>query len=160
MGPRASSAWRGVRRLCGMYKFTSNPSFGWGVNKTEVPCWEIATLFARQRTSVTAHYEHYCSWWVVHRRPVSLAKLSVPTHHLSLFRVPWRLNYFRHEYSWKIARWTLNINQSINIWCGFRTISLTMSVTWYTEYSMYVFHCEETRRLVSIFKKYWRCFYF
>ena len=33
-----------------------------------------------------------CSWWVVHKRPVALAKLSVPTHHLSLFRVPWRLN--------------------------------------------------------------------
>jgi hypothetical protein len=31
MGPRASSAWRGVRRLCGMYKFTTNPSFGWDV---------------------------------------------------------------------------------------------------------------------------------
>ena len=47
MEPIASSAWRGVRRLCGMYKFTTNPSFGWDVNKTEVPCWEIATLFAR-----------------------------------------------------------------------------------------------------------------
>jgi hypothetical protein len=47
MGPIASSAWRGVRRLCGMYKFTTNPSFGWDVNKTEVPCWEITTLFAR-----------------------------------------------------------------------------------------------------------------
>ena len=50
MGPRASSAWRGVRRLCGMYKCTTNPSCGWDVNKTEVPCWEIATLSARQRT--------------------------------------------------------------------------------------------------------------
>ena len=47
MGPRAFSAWRGVRRLCGMYTFTTNPSFGWEVNKTEVPCWSIATLFAR-----------------------------------------------------------------------------------------------------------------
>ena len=47
MGPRASSAWRGVRRLCGMYKYTTNPSCGWDVNKTEVPCWEIATLSAR-----------------------------------------------------------------------------------------------------------------
>jgi hypothetical protein len=47
MGPRASSAWRGVRRLCGMYKFKTNPSFGWDVNKTEVPCWKIATLIAR-----------------------------------------------------------------------------------------------------------------
>jgi uncharacterized membrane protein len=44
MGPRASSAWRGVRRLCGMHKFTTNPSCGWDVNKTEVLCWEIATL--------------------------------------------------------------------------------------------------------------------
>ena len=34
-----------------------------------------------------------CSWWVVHKRPLALAKLSVPTHHLSLFRVPWRLNF-------------------------------------------------------------------
>jgi uncharacterized membrane protein len=34
--------------------------------------------------------------------------------------------------------------------CGFRTISLAKSVTWYTEYLMYFFHCEETRRLVSI----------
>ena len=42
------------------------------------------------------------------------------------------------------------------IWCGFRTISLAKSVTWYTEYLMYFFHCEETRRLVSIFLKYWR----
>ena len=41
------------------------------------------------------------------------------------------------------------------IWCGFHTISLAKSVTWYTEYLMYFFHCEETRRLVSIFKKYW-----
>ena len=47
MGQRASSVWRGIRRLCGMYKFTTNPSFVWDVNKTEVPCWEIATLFAR-----------------------------------------------------------------------------------------------------------------
>jgi hypothetical protein len=47
MGPRASSAWRGVRRLCGVHKFTTNPSCGWDVNKTEVPCWEIATLSAR-----------------------------------------------------------------------------------------------------------------
>jgi hypothetical protein len=31
------------------------------------------------------------SWWVVRRRPVALAKFSVPTHHLSLFRVPWHL---------------------------------------------------------------------
>jgi hypothetical protein len=31
---------------------------------------------------------------VVHKRPVALAKLSVPTHHLSLFRVPWRLNFY------------------------------------------------------------------
>ena len=44
------------------------------------------------------------------------------------------------------------------IWCGFRTIPLAKSVTWYTEYLMYFFHCEETRRLVSIFKKYWRYF--
>jgi hypothetical protein len=36
------------------------------------------------------------------------------------------------------------------IWCGFRTISLAKSVTWYTEYLMYFFHCEETRPLVSI----------
>ena len=42
------------------------------------------------------------------------------------------------------------------IWCGFHTISLAKSVTWYTEYLMYFFHCEETWRLVSIFKKYWR----
>jgi hypothetical protein len=52
---------------------------------------------------------------VIHRRPVALAKLSVHTHHLSLFRGPWRLILFsRPEYSLKIARWTLNINQSIN----------------------------------------------
>ena len=37
------------------------------------------------------------------------------------------------------------------IWCDFRTISLAKSVTWYTEYFMYFFHCEETRPLVSIF---------
>ena len=30
---------------------------------------------------------------VVHKRPVVLAKLSVPTHYLSLFRVPWRLDF-------------------------------------------------------------------
>ena len=45
------------------------------------------------------------------------------------------------------------------IWCGFRTISLAKSVMWYTEYLMYFFHCEETRCLVSIFKKYWRYMY-
>jgi hypothetical protein len=49
MGPRASSDWRGVRRLNGMYKFTINPSFGWDVNKTEVPvvlrdCHPLRTL--------------------------------------------------------------------------------------------------------------------
>jgi hypothetical protein len=38
------------------------------------------------------------------------------------------------------------------IWCGFRTILLAKSVTWYTEYLMHFFHCEETRRYVSIFK--------
>ena len=47
MRPRSSSSWRGVGRLCGMYKFTTNPSCGWDVNKTEVPCWEISTLSAR-----------------------------------------------------------------------------------------------------------------
>ena len=93
MGPAASSAWRSFRRLCGMYKFTTNLSFGWDVNKTEVSCWEIATLFARWRTQCNSSLWALCSWWVVHRRPVALAKLSVPTHHLSLFRVPWRLNF-------------------------------------------------------------------
>ena len=43
--------------------------------------------------------------------------------------------------------------QEYYIWCGFRTISLAKSVTWYTEYLIYFFHCEETRRLVSIIKK-------
>jgi hypothetical protein len=42
-------------------------------------------------------------------------------------------------------------NQIYYIWCGFRTISLAKSVTWYTEYLMYFFHCEETKPLVSIF---------
>jgi hypothetical protein len=86
MGPRASSAWRCVRRLCGMNKFTTNPSFGWDVNKTEVSWWEIAI-------QCNSSLWVLCSWWVIHRRPVALAKLSVPTHHLSLFRVPWRLNF-------------------------------------------------------------------
>ena len=94
MGPRASSAWRGVRRLCGMYKFTTNPSFGWDINKTDVPCWEIATLFARERTQCNSSLWALCSWWVVHRRHVALAKLSISTHYLSLFRVPWRLILF------------------------------------------------------------------
>ena len=40
------------------------------------------------------------------------------------------------------------------IWCGFRTISLAKSVTWYTEYLMYFFHCEETRRFY-FFLEYW-----
>ena len=43
--------------------------------------------------SVTAHYEHYAHDGWVHRRPVALAKLPVLTHHLSLFRVLWRLNF-------------------------------------------------------------------
>ena len=47
MGPRASSAWMGVRRLCGMYKFTTNPSFGRDVNKTEVPCWESSKNYTK-----------------------------------------------------------------------------------------------------------------
>jgi hypothetical protein len=84
------------------------------INKTEVPCWKIATIFARKRTQCNSSLWALCSWWVVHRRPVALAKLSIHTHHLSLFRVLWHLNFFsRPEYSWKIARWTLNINQSI-----------------------------------------------
>ena len=79
MGPRASSAWRGVCRLCGMHKFTTNPSCGWDVNKTEVPCWEIATLSARWRTQCNSTLWALCSRWVVHKRLVALAKLSVPT---------------------------------------------------------------------------------
>jgi hypothetical protein len=64
---------------------------------------------------------------VVHRRPVALAKLSVHTHHLSLFRVRWRLIFFsRSEYNCLIARWTLNINQSIN-----QSIN-SFPCTWYT----------------------------
>jgi hypothetical protein len=55
------------------------------------------------------------------------------------------------------------VNQYIYYkWCGFRTISFSQSnctkttpyvitVAWYTEYLMYLFHCEETRPLVSIF---------
>ena len=44
------------------------------------------------------------------------------------------------------------------MWCGFRTISLAKSVTSYTEYLMYFFHCEETRHVVLFLflKKYWR----
>jgi hypothetical protein len=33
---------------------------------------------------------------LVRRRPVALAKFSVPTYHLSLFRIPCRLNLFPH----------------------------------------------------------------
>ena len=47
-----------------------------------------------------------------------------------------------------------HINSKYYIWCGFCTISLSKSVTCYTEYLMYFFHCEETRRLVSISIKY------
>jgi hypothetical protein len=65
MEPRASSAWRGARRLCGMYKFTTKPFFGWDVNKTEVPCWEIVTLFARYRTQCNSSLWALCLWWVV-----------------------------------------------------------------------------------------------
>jgi hypothetical protein len=46
------------------------------------------------------------------------------------------------------------------IWCGFHTISFAKSVTWYTEYLMSFFHCEETRRLVSIFKKILTLFFY
>ena len=50
--------------------------------------------------SVTVHYEHYThDEWSIYRGPVALAKFSVPTHHISMFRVPWRLNYSRPEYS-------------------------------------------------------------
>ena len=62
MGPRASSAWRGVRQLCGMYKFTTNPSFGWDVNKTIKPRSRVERLPSSSHVrepSVTAHYEHY-----------------------------------------------------------------------------------------------------
>jgi hypothetical protein len=92
MGPRASSAWRGVRRLCGMYKFTTNPSFGWDVNKTRSRVERFPSSSHVKEPNVT----------VVHRRPVALAKLSVPTHHLSLFRVPWRLNF--HHWASVVCR--------------------------------------------------------
>jgi hypothetical protein len=65
MGPRASSAWRVVRRLFGMYTFTTKPFFGWDVNRTEIPCWEIATLFARYRTQFNSSLWALCSWWLV-----------------------------------------------------------------------------------------------
>ena len=110
MGPRASSAWRGVRRLCGMYKYTTNPSCGWDVNKTEVPCWEI------KEPSVTAHYEHYAhdEWSIrdlLHWQNYPSLPITFPcfeSHGVWIFKCS------RPEYSWKIARWTLSTNQSIN----------------------------------------------
>ena len=56
---------------------------------------------------------------------------------------------FLHQHNWP-PRHNWNIVEYY-IWCGFRTISLAKSVTWYTEYLMYFFHCEETRPPVSIF---------
>jgi hypothetical protein len=49
-----------------------------------------------------------------------------------------------HYMAYVIANTTL-------LWCGFRTIALAKSVTWNTEYLMYLFHCDVTRSLVSIF---------
>ena len=53
-----------------------------------------------------------------HRRPAALAKLSVPTHHLSLFRIRWRLkilNVLVLNIAEKLlARRQTPINQSIN----------------------------------------------
>jgi hypothetical protein len=36
-----------------------DPSFGWDVNKIEVPCWELPPSSHVKEPSVTAHYEHY-----------------------------------------------------------------------------------------------------
>jgi hypothetical protein len=76
-----------VRRLCGMYNFTINPSCGWDVNKTEVPCWEIATLSARYRTQCNNSFWALCSWWVVHKRPV-INCTGISRHHL------WRRHFY------------------------------------------------------------------
>ena len=116
MGPRASSAWRGARRLCGMYKFTTKPFFGWDVNKTEVPCWEVVTLFARYRTQCNSSLWALCLWWVVigyllHRLNYPSLPITFPCFNS---RGVYIFKCSRPEYSWKIARWTLNTNQSIN----------------------------------------------
>jgi len=85
--PRGTSPLKGVNPA-------GTPGYRNGtVNKNEVQCWEIATLFARKRTHCNSSLWALCSWWMVHRRPVALAKLSVPTHHLSLYRVPWAFKF-------------------------------------------------------------------
>jgi hypothetical protein len=70
----------------------------------------------------------------------------------------WNTGHMESNIDWVYLYWTFPSQDILlyYIWCGFRTISLAKSVTWYIEYLMYFFQCEETRRLVSIFKKYWR----
>ena len=43
----------------------------------------------------------------VHKRPVALAKLSVPTHHLSLFRVLWRLGQSLSKWAFCFKLWMI-----------------------------------------------------
>jgi hypothetical protein len=126
MVPRASSARRGVRRLCGMYIFTTNPFCGWDVNKT--PRSRVERLPPSSHVkepSVTAHYEHYahdeCSirdllhWQNYPSLPISFPYFE--SRGVYIFKCS------RPEYSWKIARWTLNTNQSIN-----QSINLTSHI--------------------------------
>jgi hypothetical protein len=83
------------RRLCGMYNFTTNPSCGWDVNKTEVPCWEIASLSARYRTQCNNSFWALCSWWVVNKRPV-INCTGISIHHL------WRRHFLCFTNSTKV----------------------------------------------------------
>ena len=48
---------KGARRLCRMYKFTSNPSFGWDVNKTRSCVERLSPSSHVKEPSVTAHDE-------------------------------------------------------------------------------------------------------
>jgi hypothetical protein len=66
--------------------------------------------------SVTAHYEHYAHnvWSIrdqLHWQNYPSLPITFPCFESRGFKI---FKCSRPEYSWKIARWTLNINQSIN----------------------------------------------
>jgi hypothetical protein len=80
---------------------------------------------------------------------LTLISINIKTYRSNMYDIYLGCGLDKYHISW-------NDRSLYYIWCGFRKISLAKSVSWYTEYLMYFFHCEETRRLVSIFKKYWR----
>jgi hypothetical protein len=116
MGPRASSLWRasvGCARC-----INSQPTCP--SDETQIkPRSHVERLPPSSHVkepSVTAHYEHYAhDEWSIGDMFHWLNYPSLPiTFPCFESRGVYIFKCSRSEYSWKIARWTLNTNQSIN----------------------------------------------